>query len=137
MADVQTTQVALSTPDESAEDLVAHNVPDLLANEQTWPTEEEMDSAPAASGVNAEGRRVKRVPKGTSAYQAAWIVDEDEDVDDFDETDGASNDEGLSGDEENGEPRGETELGAASLTRPKAISTMRRKRWKRSSSILE
>ncbi|KAL1408410.1 ribosome biogenesis protein tsr1 [Vanrija albida] len=104
MTGVEGQQVALSTPDESAEDLVAHNVPDLLANEQTWPTEEEMDSAPAASGLNAEGKRVKRVPKGTSAYQAAWIVDED-DVDDLDDAEDMSDDEAFSGDEDNGEPR--------------------------------
>lgn len=68
---------------ETADDLTANNVPDLLANEQTWPTEEEMNSAPAVQGEGAATKppRVKRVPKGTSAYQAAWIVDDDEDDD--------------------------------------------------------
>lgn len=66
----------LSTPDDGADDLTSHNVPDLLANEQTWPTEEEMMSAPA----QAEGsqRKVKRVPKGTGTYQAAWIFDDED-----------------------------------------------------------
>lgn len=42
----QQTQIAandtLSVPTEDADDLTATNIPDLLANEQTWPTEEEM-----------------------------------------------------------------------------------------------
>lgn len=50
-----------------------------------------MNSAPAAQGeaIEAQKPRVKRVPKGTSAYQAAWIVDDDEgdEVDDDDEFD--------------------------------------------------
>lgn len=68
----------LSTQNEDADDLTANNVPDLLANEQTWPTEEEMMSAPAVSAAPGEAmdRKVKRVPKGTSAYQAAWIFDD-------------------------------------------------------------
>lgn len=40
--------------------------------EQTWPTEEELAQAAAA-----RKKIVKRVPKGTSEYQAAWIPDED------------------------------------------------------------
>lgn len=56
-------------------------MPDLLANEQTWPTEEEMRGAPDSESQSAT-RKVKRVPKGTSAYQAAWIFDDDEDDDD-------------------------------------------------------
>lgn len=40
--------------------------------EQTWPTEEELAQA------KTERRKIlKRVPKGTSEYQAAWIPDED------------------------------------------------------------
>ena len=41
--------------------------------EQTWPTTEELEKA------QAEQHQVKkRVPKGTSEYQAAWIVSDDE-----------------------------------------------------------
>lgn len=42
-----------------------------------------MNLAPAAQGGGRETQkpRIKRVPKGTSAYQAAWIVDDDDDVD--------------------------------------------------------
>ncbi|WVQ83997.1 hypothetical protein IAT38_006142 [Cryptococcus sp. DSM 104549] len=77
----------LSVPTENADDLTATNVPDLMLNEQTWPTEEEMGEGPAAGSSSGEKKRTKRVPKGTSAYQAAWIVDEDED-DDEDEDEG-------------------------------------------------
>ena len=82
----------LAEPDaEDADSLVSSNEPDDLANEQTWPTEEEMaggshamDGGPipdAKKGTTPKA--VKRVPKGTSSYQAAWIVDEsDEDEED-------------------------------------------------------
>lgn len=40
--------------------------------EQTWPTEEEL-----AEAKSQRKKIVKRVPKGTSEYQAAWIPDED------------------------------------------------------------
>ncbi len=72
---------------EEVDSLVSSNDPDDLANEQTWPTEEEMNgniedmdevSLPdAAKGTTP--RVVKRVPKGTSEYQAAWIIDESDD----------------------------------------------------------
>ncbi|CAK9796560.1 Pre-rRNA-processing protein TSR1 homolog [Anthophora plagiata] len=41
--------------------------------EQTWPTEEELGEAAAAQIKKI----VKRVPKRTSEYQAAWIPDKD------------------------------------------------------------
>jgi hypothetical protein len=44
-----------------------------LAGEQTWPTEEEL--AAAAGGAKL---RKRRLPAGTSEYQAAWILDDDE-----------------------------------------------------------
>ena len=86
----------LSTPGDNADDLTATNTPDLLANEQTWPTEEEMAEGEKMAGPS-EPKRTKRVPKGTSAYQAAWIFDdddgeEDEDDDDMDE-DGEGDDD--------------------------------------------
>src|SRR5882762_58886 len=77
----------LLVPDpEDADSLVSSNDPDDMQNEQTWPTEEEMqensprnlteeilpDGAPGTTP-----RAIRRVPKGTSAYQAAWIIDED------------------------------------------------------------
>lgn len=88
--------MALSTPDENSDDLIANNVPDLLANEQTWPTEEELMEAPAAQEDEASTRKVKRVPKGTSAYQAAWIFDDlDDEDDELDEGDDDLADEDM------------------------------------------
>ncbi|KAL8280521.1 hypothetical protein RQP46_007169 [Phenoliferia psychrophenolica] len=86
----------LSVPSPDADDLEAENVPDdadLLLGEQTWPTDAEIASAPAASSSRLGGemlppalpgttpRRLKKVPKGTSAYQAAWILDDSDDED--------------------------------------------------------
>lgn len=89
----------LSVPDDAADDLTATNTPDLMANEQTWPTEEEMASAPGSS-MGEGSKRTKRVPKGTSAYQAAWIVDDndlegDDDDEDENEMDVEDDDETL------------------------------------------
>ena len=50
-----------------------------MEGEQTWPTEE--DLAEAAQPVPpARPTVARRVPKGTSEYQAAWIM-EDSDSD--------------------------------------------------------
>jgi len=55
--------------------LDTENVPEPLDQEQTWPTEEELREAEN----NLEEKKVaKKVPKGTSEYQAAWIVDKHE-----------------------------------------------------------
>ncbi|CAK9780704.1 DUF663-domain-containing protein [Cutaneotrichosporon oleaginosum] len=78
--------VCLSSPGADADDLTANNVPDLLANEQTWPTEEDMMGASEAE-MDGLAKRVKRVPKGTSAYQAAWIFDDDDDEGDATDAD--------------------------------------------------
>ncbi|KZC09196.1 PREDICTED: pre-rRNA-processing protein TSR1 homolog [Dufourea novaeangliae] len=55
------------------ESLVSENIPDPMDAEQTWPTEEELAQAEATR----KKKIVKKVPKGTSEYQAAWIPDED------------------------------------------------------------
>ncbi|XP_038974747.1 pre-rRNA-processing protein TSR1 homolog [Phoenix dactylifera] len=69
------------------ESLLAENVPDPLAGEQTWPTEAEMAEADAN---NKERKLIrKKIPRGTSDYQAAWIV---EDTDNEDS--GSSEEEG-------------------------------------------
>jgi pre-rRNA-processing protein TSR1 len=91
----------LVEPDASdADSLVSSNDPDDLGNEQTWPTEEEMqgrDNVPlSADGALPEAttgttpKTVKRIPKGMSEYQAAWIIDEDDDEND----EGADADDG-------------------------------------------
>ncbi|KAI3464702.1 hypothetical protein Pfo_021365 [Paulownia fortunei] len=71
--------VTCLTPDPvKQEPLVVENVPDLLAGEQTWPTEAEM--AEADRNHVEKKMKKKRLPRGISEYQAAWIVD-DSDVD--------------------------------------------------------
>lgn len=46
-----------------------------MEGEQTWPTEDELKEAEE----NASSKpRTKRVPKGTSDYQAAWILENDD-----------------------------------------------------------
>eukprot|EP00002_Diphylleia_rotans_P024982 TRINITY_DN4933_c0_g1_i1.p1 TRINITY_DN4933_c0_g1~~TRINITY_DN4933_c0_g1_i1.p1 ORF type:complete len:737 (+),score=182.10 TRINITY_DN4933_c0_g1_i1:263-2473(+) len=60
---------------EKRESLESVVVPDFMSNEQTWPTDEDFRLA--------QKEKVKRkVPKGTSDYQATWIVDSDEGEDD-------------------------------------------------------
>jgi pre-rRNA-processing protein TSR1 len=82
----ESTGAVLSTPGEEADDLTALNEVDTMGNEQTWPTEEEMADGEAIMRQNngeADGAkkiRVKRVPKGTSAYQAAWILDDEDEA---------------------------------------------------------
>ena len=76
----------------TADSMISTNVPDDMLNEQTWPTEEEM----AAAAMRGEGmndvevpdakkgttpKRIKRIPKSMSEYQASWIVDETDDED--------------------------------------------------------
>ncbi|KAJ1264343.1 hypothetical protein BS78_09G256100 [Paspalum vaginatum] len=68
-------------PDPSNQErLLVENVPDPLAGEQTWPTEEDMEEAYTN---NKQKKSVKRkLPRGTSEYQAAWIVDDTDDEND-------------------------------------------------------
>jgi pre-rRNA-processing protein TSR1 len=82
--EVEPVLLAESDPS-SADSLVSTNDPDDLANEQTWPTEEEMnetrgqaedDIPEAVEGTTP--KRVRRIPKGMSEYQAAWIIDDDD-----------------------------------------------------------
>ena len=106
--------VVLAEPDpESADSLISTNDLDDLGNEQTWPTEEEMNGLDQAAGEvsipdakdGTTPRRIKRIPKGMSEYQAAWIVDSDEENDEEGHEGGASDSasmdaEGHGGEEE-------------------------------------
>lgn len=100
----------LSERTNDGDSLTSRLDPDTLQNEQTWPSEEEMqglDGAsstaggssipPALAGTTPKAVRKVKVPKGTSAYQAAWIVDEEDDEDD---DDGYASDDAASGSEE-------------------------------------
>jgi pre-rRNA-processing protein TSR1 len=57
------------------ESLESENDPDPMDCEQTWPTEEELIEA--ERGYTFIRRRIRKVPKGMSEYQAAWIPDAD------------------------------------------------------------
>jgi pre-rRNA-processing protein TSR1 len=98
---------------DDADSLVSSNDPDDMANEQTWPTEEEMQGADATPAEPAlpdakQGttpKVVRRIPKGMSQYQAAWIIDEEEDDgEDGDDKSGGEDEEmGDAGEEEEAE----------------------------------
>ncbi len=73
--------------DEEPDDLVSTNELDDMANEQTWPAEKELNVGAMAAGAGESfpdakkgtiPRAVHRVPKVASAYQAAWLIDEDD-----------------------------------------------------------
>ncbi|KAM3660878.1 pre-rRNA-processing protein TSR1 homolog [Ammospiza maritima maritima] len=113
-------KVLMKADPSKQESLQSEVVPDPMEGEQTWPTEEELQEAEDSLKAN---RRVVKVPKGTSKYQAAWIVDDGEegsekDDDDDDEDDDMDDDlmeetvsqEGESSEEEEeaGEEESET-----------------------------
>ncbi|KAI0663427.1 ribosome biogenesis protein tsr1 [Cubamyces menziesii] len=98
-------QLLAEPNEEDADSLVSSNDPDDMANEQTWPTEEEMqgganghehEKIPDAK-VGTTPKAVRKIPKGMSEYQAAWIIDESED-------------EGEDGEDDDGEGNGEVEM---------------------------
>uniref|UniRef100_A0A8C8DW32 Pre-rRNA-processing protein TSR1 homolog n=1 Tax=Oryzias sinensis TaxID=183150 RepID=A0A8C8DW32_9TELE len=59
---------------------------DPMDGEQTWPTEAELLEA-----EDARKSKTMKVPKGTSDYQATWIVDDNEE--EVDDLDGESSDD--------------------------------------------
>ncbi|XP_076817097.1 pre-rRNA-processing protein TSR1 homolog [Clavelina lepadiformis] len=73
--------VCVKCDPEQQQDLISEAVVDPMDGEQTWPTNEELAEAEDIHGIVAESKTkvVKKVPKGTSDYQAAWILDNDED----------------------------------------------------------
>ncbi|EYU17499.1 hypothetical protein ABFS82_03G081800 [Erythranthe guttata] len=98
------------TPDPmKQEPLVVENVPDILAGEQTWPTEAEM--AEAERSQKEKKTRKRRLPKGISDYQAAWIVD-DSDVDYSDSDEEVGEDGMVLDDGERGHPDQKLENGS-------------------------
>jgi len=58
--------------DNDRQELDTENIPDCMEGEQTWPTEEELQAAETKVKI------VKKVPKGTSDYQACWIQEDEE-----------------------------------------------------------
>ncbi|NXY35813.1 TSR1 protein, partial [Pomatorhinus ruficollis] len=111
-------KVLMKADPSKQESLQSEVVPDPMEGEQTWPTEEELQEAEDSLKAN---RKVVKVPKGTSKYQAAWIVDDGEegsekgDDDDYEDDDmdddlmeEAVSQEGESSEEEAGEEESET-----------------------------
>lgn len=69
-------KVLMKADPKEQEPLLAEVVPDPMEGEQTWPTEEELKEA--EDSLQERKTVVRKVPKGTSEYQAAWILDDDE-----------------------------------------------------------
>ncbi|EST09170.1 Ribosome biogenesis protein BMS1/TSR1, C-terminal [Kalmanozyma brasiliensis GHG001] len=105
-ADLVAGDTLQSRDDEFADDLISENEPDDMANEQTWPTEEEMQAAERFNKQRADGEMPpppalpgttpKTIIKGSdnakdnAKYRAAWIIESDEeDEDDLDDDDGS------------------------------------------------
>jgi pre-rRNA-processing protein TSR1 len=66
---------------------------DIITCCQTWPTEDEI--LKADEDQKQKKIRKRKLPAGTSEYQAAWIINEsDEEVSDSDNEDGMVLDEG-------------------------------------------
>eukprot|EP01018_Ginkgo_biloba_P009491 Gb_29644 [translate_table: standard] len=102
-------------PDASEQELVlVENVPDPLAGEQTWPTEEEI--AEAARNNKQKKLKKKVLPRGMSDYQAAWIADETDDEYETDDGNGPVDGMVLDREEQrDGDHEGSALFGEASL----------------------
>ncbi|ELR18877.1 uncharacterized protein ACA1_037110 [Acanthamoeba castellanii str. Neff] len=82
----------MADPDKQ-ESLQSEVVPDVMANEQNLTAEDEAEIMSQVSGTDRKKKR-KKVPKGYSSYQSAWIVDSDEDEDDDGEGEDDEDDQG-------------------------------------------
>lgn len=124
MVDAEATQDAPLTPgdvlqsrdDEFADDLVSENEPDDMGNEQTWPTEEEMQAAERFAQQRADGEMPpppalpgttpKTIIKGSgnakdnAKYRAAWIIESDQEDDDEDEDEHDNDEDSLMADDD-------------------------------------
>jgi hypothetical protein len=93
---------SLANPTSDADSLISTNDPDTMANEQTWPTDDEMRGADTGglstatetslpdANMGTTPKSLRKVPKGTSQYQAAWIVEEEDEGEDEDEDEDGS-----------------------------------------------
>ncbi|NXP38589.1 TSR1 protein, partial [Leiothrix lutea] len=88
-------KVLMKADPSKQESLQSEVVPDPMEGEQTWPTEEELQEAEDSLKAN---RRVVKVPKGTSKYQAAWIVDDGEEGSEKDDDDDDDEDDDMDDD---------------------------------------
>ncbi|KAM9451873.1 pre-rRNA-processing protein TSR1 homolog [Salvelinus alpinus] len=72
--EVASVRVLMKADPARRESLQAEAEVDPMDGEQTWPTDTELLEAEEAR----KSKRVMKVPKGTSDYQATWIVDEED-----------------------------------------------------------
>ncbi|CAI2334771.1 unnamed protein product [Caenorhabditis sp. 36 PRJEB53466] len=94
---VPETQI-IAKSDEKRQPLETEIIPNEMDGEQTWPTREELEEA---------DKERRRVPKGTSSYQAAWILDDEDDEendDDDDDEDMEDEEEDVEEDDDDEEP---------------------------------
>ncbi|EGT47609.1 hypothetical protein CAEBREN_23625 [Caenorhabditis brenneri] len=84
----------IATADDKRQSLETEITPDAMDGEQTWPTQEELEEA---------DKEMRRVPKGTSSYQAAWILDDEDDDEDEDSDEDMDDEEDESAEEEDDE----------------------------------
>lgn len=109
------------------ETLKSENDTDPMNGEQTWPYQEEMDGQSTEVPMDEENavdstetEKKKRLPKGTSEYQAAWIKDEDDaevseddevsdDWEDCEDMSGSDDEDGDSANEEEDDEMEESE----------------------------
>ncbi|XP_029026451.1 pre-rRNA-processing protein TSR1 homolog [Betta splendens] len=93
-------RVLMKSDPSTRESLQTEAEVDPMDGEQTWPTETELLEAEEAR----KNKRVMKVPKGTSDYQATWIVDDDEDENgEMDEESSEDDDDGMLDDAMDGE----------------------------------
>ncbi|KAK5984046.1 Pre-rRNA-processing protein TSR1 [Trichostrongylus colubriformis] len=78
-----TSKVLVVADEARCETLQSEVVPDPMDAEQTWP--DEYDVADDEKLKKEAG--VRKVPRGTSSYQAAWIIDDDSASDEEDSAD--------------------------------------------------
>jgi len=96
--DINMSELAMVLPsDRFKDDLVSENVPDPMDGEQNITEEDMLDAELGTSigdnaGAGNKKKRLMKVPKGTSEYQASWILDN-----------GEENDEDLGENDENGD----------------------------------
>lgn len=94
-ASLQPGAVLDARDEDEADDLISENEPDLMENEQTWPTEEEMaageahmvedDMPPAAPGTTPKAIQKSKDADARKKYQAAWIIESESESEDDDE----------------------------------------------------
>ena len=119
----------LDERDEEADELVSENEPDTMANEQTWPTEEEMADAPAARDMDMQTDAPPPARAGTTPRtitkkqvdedarrryeaawdEAAWDEDDEEEEDEEEDDEELMSDTGADMDEEEDEEDEEDE----------------------------